>query len=47
MIIDASAIIAILRDEPEAAFCAKAIDNAHYSAKRIGIITDPANPCLR
>ncbi len=33
MIIDTSAVIAILRDEPEAMFCARAIENA--SRRRI------------
>ena len=36
MIIDTSAIIAILRDEPEAAFCAKAIADA--SSRRVSAV---------
>jgi len=37
MIIDTSAIIAILRDEPEAAFCARAIADA--SSRRVSAIS--------
>lgn len=36
MIIDASAIIAILRDEPEAAFCARAIADA--ASRRVSAV---------
>jgi ribonuclease VapC len=37
MIIDSSALIALLRDEPEAASCAKAIEKA--SVRRISAVT--------
>jgi ribonuclease VapC len=37
MIIDTSALIAILRDEPEAPFCARAIENA--TSRRISAAT--------
>jgi uncharacterized protein with PIN domain len=33
MIIDTSALIAILRDEPEAAACAEAIEAPHFGCK--------------
>ena len=35
MIIDTSALIAILRDEPEARACALAIENENYVSRRI------------
>jgi uncharacterized protein with PIN domain len=41
MIIDTSALIAILRDEPEAAACAEAIEAAPVDASRLRILSKP------